>query len=249
MEHGLTQIIIDYLSRKFPIKTREINAFEEPLDPAISSKAYKKRLFPYFIFLVLFCSITTYLLGGFLIKMALTLFKMFNSASFVIIQPTIWYVVAGLISLALSKKPFEWVFEKISGSRTVELYNYGSDLEYNYNSHLVWLYLKKFLLGIALLLFVFGACHFLSVFEDKFTINNPFTSRNEVYNFNQIQKIKYAPMTIFKGSKNSDTPSLHCEMKDGTTWASTNFDIVKDSSVFQFISQKSGVKIDTLIQF
>lgn len=249
MEHGLTQIIIDYLSRKFPIKTREINAFEEPLDPAIASKTYKKWLFPYMTVLVLFCTVATYFVGGFLIKTILTLYKMFNNASFVLVQPDMCYVVAGIIALALSKEPSEWVVKKMSSEKMVELINYGSDLEYGSDSHAVWLYIKKFLLGIALLLFVFGACHFLSVFEDTFSINNPFTSRNETYNFNQIQKIKYAPMTIFKGSKNSDTPSIHCEMKDGTTWASTNFDIVKDSSAFQFISQKSGVKIDTLFQF
>ena len=90
------------------------------------------------------------------------------------------------------------------------------------------------------------ASFFLNIYDDRFCQTNPFIFSKKEYYYNQIVSIGYSPNVKYKDGRIDSSPKMQINMKDYSVWKSYNFDVHEDSTAFQYISKKSGIRIDTL---
>lgn len=210
---------------------------------------YRKYVFRFYflmLFLMLFLSIGS----GWLLCKSQRLFPVKSSVLYDFhASIAIWFFV-GVAFMVTYLKPIQNVIVRLilGQKRAYEYaqYMYIRTLK-DYDDDMYKLPSK---IGLSTILLIIGFIFMsdYSVKIDEKTIRfNDFTSifQEKVYHFNQIDDIFFEP----DSTKNFSSMDLYkLQMKDGFEWTFNSSAMEIDTSVFRFLSEKSGVKIDTIVE-
>lgn len=162
--------------------------------------------------------------------------------------PDAWYVPGLMVAIALMGPSMTLIYRLLLKDRYAEYELYGS-LAHGIDARKIWRAIA-ILFGIAALVTIFFLNdYYVKIWNFKVEVNELMSSEVKNYSFNQIQKITYVEYSSAgEASRLEEDPHYLVQFKDRTVWNTlpgwTNAG--RKPNFIPFLSQRSGVKIDTI---
>lgn len=246
MQHGLVHLILELLKGIFPKKGVKIEPYSVPINQELAIKTYKQWMVPTALLIFAWVGFFAYFGGKEAAKLAKYLIQMRYKEATVINFAMVWYIIIGSLSAFYFDNFLRWFVVKFKGEETLNLLNYGNQLEASYDVEAMTALSKKMAIGFAIIVFILGGMTHLRLHKDHFVIGNPILYGDDAYYFNQIAAIIHADSVHYSNGDNRNYPIIEIKMHDKRIWESNDFEIEKDSFVFKLIEQRANIKIDSV---
>ena len=162
-----------------------------------SQEVYRKIKYYMFSISVLWIFMCTYFIGSLLAETMPFVLQILNKEAILIVRNDEWYASVCIVACAFFQDSHEWVLEKITDKRVVDIYRYGMLISDDFYFPVIARLGKEMLIYCGLGLFFHVAFSNVYLYEDKFSVRNPLTFEQEDYIISQIDSVKYISKKIY----------------------------------------------------
>lgn len=165
------------------------------------------------------------------------------------IVPTLlhWCIVAAFFAVAWSRAPMEGTVRFFLGQEGVDAVNITTERQHNYGVDPVWILLRKFLITLGFIAFVFMADFGIFVHPNQVVFNDlKSLFQKRTVGFDNIASIEYAAGHLNRNGSITLEPIYILRLTDQTVWKSNFNDFDKVAPVMVYLSNQSSIGIDTV---
>jgi hypothetical protein len=158
-----------------------------------------------------------------------------------------WCVVGLIFAFAWCRAPVEGFVARLMGAQTVEALNLWGELRYGYDAERVWAWWKRAGTIAGLVAIVWVSDWGIYVYPDKLVINDVNSLfHQKQYAMQSVTNLEYAGNLLTRTGNAVPHPVYVIRFNDGKDWTSNFNDFEQVSPVLVYLSERSGVPIDTV---
>lgn len=175
-------------------------------------------------------------------------FNQFGDTPYRIVPTLIhWCIVAAFFAGAWSRAPMEGTVRFFLGQEGVDALNITAERQYNYGVDPAWALLRKILIGLGFVAFVFIADFGIFILPNQLIFNDlKSLFQKQAISFDQVSSIEFAPGHLNRNMSITPEPVYILRLSDQTEWKSNFNDFDKVAPVMVYLSNQSGIGIDTV---